>query len=90
MRRRYDWAQLISDFRNSGLTQVEFAKRRGIRVGTFRQGYYAAKKRAARLAGGSVRFVRASALLSTHATDHQLQQLAWRRVQESWRCIGRR
>jgi len=55
MRRRYDWAQLVTDFEKSGLTQAEFAKRRGINVGTFRQGYYAARKRTAK--GGPVRFV---------------------------------
>jgi len=45
MRRRNDWAQLVTEFENSGLTQVEFAKRRGIKLTTFRQGYCSARKR---------------------------------------------
>src|SRR6202142_1293569 len=45
MQRRNDWVQLTTEFENSGLTQVEFAKRRGIKLTTFRQGYSAARKR---------------------------------------------
>ena len=52
MRRRYDWTQLVPEFESSRLTQVEFAKRQGIKLTTFRQGYYAARKR---LRGDSTR-----------------------------------
>lgn len=45
MRRRNDWSQLVTEFENSGLTQGEFAKRRGITLSTFRQRYYAVRKR---------------------------------------------
>jgi hypothetical protein len=48
MRQRNDWVQLVTEFENSGLTQVEFAKRRGIKLTTFRQGYSVARKRLGR------------------------------------------
>jgi hypothetical protein len=57
-----EWARLVDEFRDSGLTQAEFAHARGLNVGTFRQRLYT--RRAGAGTGGGVlgagRFVEVS------------------------------
>ena len=41
---RKDWAQIIEDFKKSGLDQKSFCKERSIHFTTFKYHYYAVKK----------------------------------------------
>ena len=41
---RKDWAQIIEDFKKSGLDQKAFCKERSIHFTTFKYHYYAVKK----------------------------------------------
>jgi hypothetical protein len=59
-----EWARLVDEFRDTGLTQAEFAQARGLNVGTFRQRLYTRRAGAGAGTGGGVlgagRFVEVS------------------------------